>query len=558
VTVLRFGKRNALQLTGILMLWVAVLAAPAYARLEASLDRYRIAMGDTVRLTLRSDDASDPAAADMSGLEQYFEVLQRSSSVSTQIINGQRSQTKELTLELTPRREGSIVIPPFEVDGKRSEALSIDIGPEPQAQADDEVVTFEAEIDRSSVYVQGQLLLTLRVQQAVNLDSRSITELDIENAYVETLGQNSFQRTIGGRPWLVHEIRYAIFPESSGTLTIPVQTFSGRVAAGRRTLFDTRPSGRLIRRRSDEITVDVLPRPDSFPNTTWLPAADLAIEEQWSAPVDQLKIGDSVTRTITLTAKGLQGAQLPPIEGNSIDGLRAYPDQPVINNVSGDAGVTGIRIDSLALVAVKDGEYTIPELEIPWWDTETDSLRIARLPARSLRVLPNPGASPTAPPLDSNKLQPTSIVTPAASSRADVWPWVAGICALGWIGTSLLWWRRGGRPAANTREAPHKPVTDTRALLAACKNNDPQRAQSELRAWLLASGHRGPVSDWVRQQGSEALSQAVDTLEQCLYQSSDKAGDWNGEALAAALRDLPRRTDAGRERDPLPALYLSK
>jgi hypothetical protein len=132
------------------------------------------------------------------------------------------------------------------------------------------------------VFVQGQLLLTLRVQQAVNLESRSITELEIENAYVETLGQNSFQRMIDGRPWLVHEIRYAIFPEASGELRIPARPFPDAWAPGRRTLFDTRPAGRLIRRQTEEIVVPVLPRPDSFPDATWLPAADLSIEEQWS------------------------------------------------------------------------------------------------------------------------------------------------------------------------------------------------------------------------------------------------------------------------------------
>jgi hypothetical protein len=513
-------------------------------------------MGDTVRLTLRSDNASDPAEADLSALEQHFEILQRSSSVSTRIINGQRTQSKELTLELTPRREGSLLIPPFEVDGQRSEALSVDILPEPQAAAADEVVTFEAEIDRDSVFVQGQLLLTLRVQQAVNLDSRSITELDIENAYVETLGQNSFQRTIGGQPWLVHEIRYAIFPESSGELTIPAQTFSGRVAAGRRTLFDTRPSGRLIRRRSEELTVNVLPRPASFPDTTWLPAADLAIEEAWSTPVDQLKIGDSVTRTITLTAKGLQGAQLPPIEGDSIDGLRAYPDQPVINNVNGDEGVTGIRIDSLALVAVSPGEYRIPALEIPWWDTGSNTLRTARLPARTLRVLPNPSAVPSAPLSGATPAERDTPTQVQSVTTAGIWPWIAGICALGWLSTSLLWWRRRGTTKATVKESAKH--SSPRALLAACAKNEPGLAHRELRAWLNDTGHRGPISDWVSKQRSPDLSEALEELERILYQSAAQPPAWNGNRLAAAIRALPGAAGTGPKDGPLPELYLSQ
>ncbi|WOJ95617.1 BatD family protein [Congregibacter brevis] len=554
-------------------LWIAVsllaaLALPAQAALQASLDRYNIAMGDSVRLSLRSDDSSDPGDANLDALEELFDILQSSSNISTRIVNGERSQTRELTLELTPRREGSLVIPPFEVDGKRSEALSVTVGPEPTAQAADEVVIFEAEVDRSEVYVQGQLLLTLRVQQAVNLDSRSISELEIANAYVEALGQNSFQRTINGRPWLVHEIRYAIFPESSGELVIPEQTFSGRIASGRRTLFDTRPAGRLLRRRSDALVIPVRPRPTSYPTATWLPSSNLTIEEQWSAPLDQLRIGDSITRTITITGEGLQGAQLPPIDGNSVDGLRAYPDQPLINNVNNDQGVTGIRSDSLALVAVEDGVYELPALEIPWWDTESNSLKIAKLPAQRLTVLPSPGVSLN--PGNSPAALPTSEAGtqsyPTITAASNLWPWIAAFCALGWIVTSLLWWRRG--PRIETRATPETVVSTTPPkLFDACKANNPVLARESLRLWLHDQGHIGPINDWLMQKDSAALTDAVQELERCLYREelgNSEGGldaatpQWNGSALAKAVRELPKTINKRAANNALPELYLSQ
>lgn len=540
------------------------LMAPAQSALEASLDRYNIAMGDSVRLALRSDDDSDPGDADLSALQNAFEILQRSSNISTRIVNGERSQTRELTLELTPRREGDLVIPPFEVDGKRSEALAVSVGPEPTAQATDEVVIFEAEVDRSEVYVQGQLLLTLRVQQAVNLDSRSISELEIDNAYVETLGQNSFQRTIDGRPWLVHEIRYAVFPESSGELVIPEQTFSGRIASGRRTLFDTRPAGRLLRRRSEALVIPVLPRPANYPATTWLPSSSLTIEEQWSAPRDQLRIGDSITRTISITGEGLQGAQLPPIDAASADGLRAYPDQPLINNVNGDNGVTGIRTDSLALVAVSDGVYELPALEIPWWDTKSNTLKTATLPAQRLTVLPSPGSLARTDTSGGDAAAPSAAgVSPDAvrmASPADgVWPWVAGGCALGWMLTSLLWWWRAKTPTP--RQARTQPVVITPPKLSdACRQNNPSMAREALRAWLLQQGHTGSIEAWLGQQDSDALTRAVQDLERCLYRhdSDTQDRDWNGKALSDAVGGLAKAPRPEKENGALPELYFSQ
>ena len=571
----KFGRQAPGAALVLLLGFLLVPGLPAQAALEASLDRYSIAMGDSVRLSLRSDDDSDPGEADLSALQQLFEVLQRSSNMSTRIVNGERSQTRELSLELTPLREGSLVIPPFEVDGKRSEALAVTVGPEPTALAADEVVIFEAEVDRSEVYVQGQLLLTLRVQQAVNLDSRSISELEIANAYVETLDQNSFQRTIDGRPWLVHEIRYAIFPESSGELVIPEQTFSGRIASGRRTLFDTRPAGRLLRRRSEALVIPVLSRPASYPASTWLPSSQLSIEEQWSAPLDSLRIGDSVTRTITITGEGLQGAQLPPMDseqaadGNNGSGLRAYPDQPLINNVNSDKGVTGIRTDSMALVAVSSGKYEIPAVEIPWWDTQSNSLKIARLPAQQLTVLPS-ASTPAQPDTGSVASTPKPAV-PGENSVATanpLWQWVAAVCAAGWLITSLLWWRRSPGPAPRPVEKALTEAVSPR-LFEACQQNDPRLAREALRVWLRNQGHTGAMDKWLEKENSPALTEAVTALERCLYRdenlhdpgetgSSNARQTWNGSALAAAIRALPKSNKPSAVRDALPRLYLTQ
>ena len=543
-------ERNVITLrSGSLMLVALLLSSVAEAALHASLDRYRIAMGDTVRLTLSSDDDRDPGDADLSALEEHFEILQRSTSLNTQIINGQRSQENRLSLELTPRRQGSFVIPPFEIRGVRSEALSVDVGPAPEATGADEIVVFEAEVDRTELYVQGQLLLTFRIQQAVNLDSRSITDLAIDGAYVESLGQNSFQRTINGRPWLVHEIRYAVFPESSGELVIPGQTFSGRLGSGRRSLFDTRPAGRLVRRTTDELRIDVLPRPADFPDTTWLPAAALNLEESWSSSLSELEVGDTLTRSLTITADGLQGAQLPPIEISEQPGLRVYPDQPGIDNANGDGGITGIRRESIALVAVEPGEYHIPAVEVPWWNTSSNRMEVARLPEQTIRVRA---------PAPIVEIAPVNAEQSSASAGAPIteqglWPWIAAVCGIGWLVTTVLWLRNRPRPAI--AEAPAKPRTTPTEVLNACRANDAPRAERELRHWLTATGHRGTCESWAAQWNDPQLAQAVSDLLKARYGAGDTA--WDGQPLARAIQDL-KEPSAQTTQSALPTLYPAR
>ena len=551
------GSSSIIAMRTLRWLIAVALCVPAIASaaLTASLDRYAISMGETVRLTISSDNASDPSDIDFSALQQHFDILQRSSSVSTQITNGQRQQRRELVLEITPRREGSVTIPGFRAGADVSEPLRVQISPEPQLAAGDEVVFFEAEVDRESVYVQGQLLLTLRIQQSVTLDSRSVTELEIDNAVVKTLGQNSFQRTIDGRPWLVHEIRVAIFPQSSGTLTIPQQTFSGRLSSGRRSLFDTRPAGRLLQRRTEEITIDVKPRPASFSDPVWLPAAEVTIEEQWSAADGEIRVGDSLTRSITLTAKGLQGTQLPPLSMAAPDGLRIYPDQPGINELDGESGVTGIRTDSLAIVAVRAGTYELEPVTVRWWDTTTDQLREVSLPGKTLRVVspPLPDAATAAPPSQAPVSSDNAGAVAVAS--AGIWPWLSAFLACGWLATALLVWRRRQRPVAHAASQTDTPAT-RKALLAACREGNAALARERMRQWLLSEDYHGTLEQWAMLSGSDALCAAVQELEAHLFSGEASTGGWDGAALAAALKSLPARRDpAHATRDPLPPLY---
>ena len=156
-------------------------------------------------------------------------------------------------------------------------------------------------------------------------------------------GAESFQRTIDGRPWLVHEMRYAIFPEQSGTLDHSAHrpTQRGR-ATPRRSLFDLGGGGRQLRRSTELLSIDVLPRPASLSSKpTGCRPGELTLEECWSTPPEQLRVGESATRTITIRGLGLQGAQLPPVLFPATRGLKFYPDQPVISDSESATGLVG-------------------------------------------------------------------------------------------------------------------------------------------------------------------------------------------------------------------------
>ena len=546
------------------VLLLTFCAAASWGAVTAGIDRDRAALGDTLRLTIVATDDEELGEIDLQPLNDDFEILQRSNSSKTSYINGTFTSTKELALDITPRRQGSLAIPPLRVGQQVTRAIPIVIGPPPTNSAADQNLVFEAEVDRTSVYVQGQLILTLRLQQAINLEDRNITQLQLDNAFVRPLEQNSFQRTLNGRPWLVHEIRYAIFPEQSGTLTIPAQTFSARERTPRRSLFDLGGGGRQVRRNSEPLSIEVLPRPANFPTGEWLPASELTLEESWSTPPGQLTVGESATRTITIRGAGLQGAQLPPVLFTPTQGLKYYPDQPGISDSESASGLVGTRIDSAAVVPTSAGTWQIPELRIPWWDTQSNELRYAVLPGRELQVAPGSSSSTATGPaplpsppvaLDADATQDIAIV---GDDSGYLWRIIAAVNGAGWLLTLiyLLYSRRRPEKPTGTDAEDHSEKTAYKELLEACRKRDPQLARQAVVRWSAAltsqPGLRS-LAEAASALNDPALSAALTTLNCAMYSATPTS--WDGAALADAAAQL-RSRHRGKSNKEAPPLQL--
>lgn len=535
----------------------ALLSGPVYGALTAQMDRTQIALGDSARLTLSATEDEDLNTIDLSMLEQDFEILRRSSSNNISIINGKRTHERKLVIDLTPRREGDLVVPSFRLGSSATQPLRIRVSPQPELNAGSNPVLFSVELDKEDVFVQSQLLLTLRIQRSIELESMSLSELEIDNAFVKPLETKEFYRTIDGRNWLVHEVRYAIFPEQSGELQIPTQIFSARAADGRRSIF-SRGTGRLVRRSTNPLTVNVLPRPANYSATTWLPAQQVKIEERWSTPPETLRAGESATRTLTIIGEGVQGAQLPPVLYTPSDGLKFYPDQPEITEQEVSSGLLGSRRDSTAIVPTRPGEWTLPEVRIPWWDTTTKQMRFATLPARTLSVGQATGSNPANPVATNLSADPLA-ATPAANAGGSwLWPVLFAFAAAGWLATLAYLWR-----TRRVEQPPREQIPNAserkqyRALEAACTSSEAGNARNALIRWAAAF-HTNPAVNTLDGATAlfddSALREAAQELDAALYRGVDQA--WSGEALLEHVNRLrAQKRDPDNSASPSLALY---
>ncbi|WLG93054.1 BatD family protein [Pseudomonas cucumis] len=506
------------------------------AELVASVDRSRLNSGETVELTLETSDVTQFGKPDLTPLEPLFEVRGTRQVNQLNTLNGNTQATTRWIITLLPRQNGSVVIPSLQLGDVQSEPITVQVIESETQDSSNALapVFIEASLDQNNVYVQAQAILTLRIYHSVSLyDDSSLTPLQIPDARIEQLGEpRTYEKVINGLRHGVIEMRYAIYPQRSGELVIPAQMFSA-------TPVDTRPSqdatpkgpkpGKQMRVKSAEIPLTVKAKPGTYPaDVPWLPARSLTLSESWSPEPDHAQVGYSLTRSLTLNAEGLASSQLPPLPATEINGLRRYPDQPVLGNQSSERGLIGSREDREALVPTRTGAIDLPSVEVVWWNTFEDHLEHSSLPARTLQVASNPSLIADSPAGSAQAI--------SGASNEAAWWWKLSTVILAC--TTLLgfglWWRARSQPAilraAQTGPSPRTLLDDLRR---ACQANDSHATRQALDAW--ARQQPETLADMAAR--FVPLSDALDGLNGALY--SETGQYWQGEDLWRAIRAIP-------------------
>ena len=535
-----------------LPLWILAAEIQVDARPD------RVAMNESLQLVYTATGSLDDDP-DFSPLSKDFEILSNQSGSNLSLINGDFSQTKTWTLELMPRRTGNLVIPPIRFGRDLSPARAVAVSAAPRRQASGESnadIFITANLQPDSPYVQQQSLLQVKLYRAINTASASLSEpvTNNGNLVIEKLGEDgSYPASHNGKRYQVVERNYALLPQASGELTIDPIQFEGQLASRSRFGFDPFSGGRRVRVESDPIVLQVKPIPASFNGQQWLPAKNLALTAHWSEIQPEFRAGEPVTRVIGVTATGLAASQLPEIEMKLPAGVRSYRDQPVLLARAELGGIVSEREDSIAIIPEQPGILRLPAVEIPWWNTTTDQLEIASLPAVEIAVLPALGDTVSASPdqpgdqstlenpllvedrdsLPTNADQNSLPTTTNSASNLVAWL-VATLMALGWIVTTFLWLK--ARNQSPDSIDPNSPRNIKKAIQRSCNKNDPRAAAAALLLWgkQRYPDKQPPSLEALANREQEPLSSHLKELAKNLY-SSD-ASSWNGEQLWAAAK----------------------
>lgn len=540
----------AAYVLGLLLLCLQPIQAATFS---AQVDRTQLNMGESVELILESTDNAQFSTPDLSPLKPLFELLtsKQVSRLSTE--TGAERNLTQWILTLRPKQIGPITIPALSLGEQHSAPVHLYVqAPSEHSMAPLEPVYIDTQLNQDNVYVQAQIMLTLRIYHAIPLFSDSnLTPLLLDNARVEQLGKpRTFEQHINGVRHGVIEISYAIFPQQAGVLDIPEQIFSATLAGHNPyslTPFTAQP-GQRIEVKSARIPIQVKEIPSTFPkDAIWLPAQHLSLKQEWTPSLlAPLSVGNALTRLLILEAQGLPSSQLPLLSDNTSGSYNLYTDKPSLSHRYTEQGLLSSRNQRQALIFPAAGQYDLAAIRLPWWNTQTDQLEYAELPQQTLQVIDQSLGHST---LDITPIDSPLLVSQLNPKQLRFWQILSaffmGLSLLGFI----LWWRARHQPAivvASNTPTERNLLDD---LKRACLSNDPTSTRQALDAW--ARQHPESLVDMAARD--QSLSVALDALNSALY--SENNSDWQGHAIWLAIGQLPfnehRNTDADAQLPPL-------
>jgi hypothetical protein len=437
------------RITFFLFLFLPLLSVAQDGPLSAYVDRTEVSVNDVFTLTLRVNSELRGDRPDIDSLQQDFEIIGSSERNSFTFINGISQQWSEFRISLRPRQAGNLTIPAFRVGNEVTMPITVTVsdGIQDQISSDDFFLT--SNVSKEMIYVQEQLLYTVKIYFSVPFDQGAqLGAPAVENAVIQQLGNDiSTQEVIDGLRYNVIERRFVLFPQSSGSMEISPITFTATVGRRRSgSIFSGQMTGgRTINLSSDSHLINVQSKPANYPaDATWLPSSNLELEENWSGSLQGLETGEAITRNLRIRADGLSSSLLPDVQYSETDTLKFYPDQASREDLANQNGVTGIRSQGTAIVATEGGNFVLPVVEIPWWNTLTNTLEYARLPEQTLSVLPGNESETAQAPVQveeaTDQVQSGPLVAIQGNSES-FWVLATSIFAIAWLFSTLMWYR---------------------------------------------------------------------------------------------------------------------
>lgn len=349
---------------------------------------------------------------------------------------------------------------------------------------------------------------------------------DLPNAVVTLPDERAVNltETINGESYAGVRRNYVVTPQTAGDFTLPPAAIPFTFAA-------------VPGQPGTQGSVTLPPRTFTVagaPAGGGAAAQKVTITQDLDRDPKTLKAGDTLVRTITVTAEGMQAMMIPVPDFTAPEGVSLYPHDPVLTDTLDQAQGTigGTRVDRVTYGFETAGSYKLPAIEIGWYDPKTQKNEVAQAPEIAVTVAAAAGFTPAIKPPEIVEPEPREPVN--VRLLAGVAAGLVGLVFLGWL-MARLWraihaWREARRLRYEQSEA-----YAFRQFAATCRAGDGRAVYAALQSWAGRT-KVAPLRDWLAMD--EALAD-YERLEASLF--AGVSGSFDAEKLLAGITTARRR-----------------
>lgn len=488
-----------------LTILISMLSLSAWsAEFTANVDRAQLHLNEPLLFTLSLINSDTRLRAegvnpnvDLTLLSDNFNIGRPTASTNYNIYLGQGRSTSDIKVELFPKRIGLLTIPAFEIDGLKSQPITVEVLDKQTEASDDIFVRSGANVE--SAWVGQQLITYIDLYHRVELESASLgSNFETEPVQIELLAnwkmpQASHTETINGIEYDVERIAWAVFPSQPGEFTAQLPDIWVTTKTGTKTRLPHQRINFQINALPPELPGDIIvgkpelksaSLPDNFTQYELTP---------WTLT---LKAPVGVTALPTL----LPGIALP-------EGLKLYPDPARYRTEQSSNGIMDVADYTLSIMPLTAGEFELPSIRIPYFDPETGTASLVELPSQRINVTP---ASVNISNTALNNQERVAVSQPTKeTNHAWMWQLTTAIMTLLWLTTLLKLWRK-----QKTRSIPKKTNIIEIAKYEDARHPLQQKLLKALKSQTLEQG----LKHWSAYQPEEkTVPAAIKSLQQHCY-----------------------------------------
>ncbi|WP_330961189.1 BatD family protein [Photobacterium sp. 53610] len=483
---------------GVILLIASLLSYSANAaQVVATVSSNQVGINEIFELKVSIDDSVSNNALDLSPLKKDFTVGTPSTSSFSSFVNGSVTRRTEWRVALAAKSTGKLTIPAFRIGATRSDPIVITVSNQPgqTSPATDLAIEVTGRMDKDTLYVGESQIYQVQIKIGEQIEQASLASPQGDGIDVVQVGKDHQADTVlNGRQYTIINRKYRITATKPGNITLQGAKLTGTAfKSGRGRSVGLRIPVNI---QAEPKSLAVKGKPDTYQGL-WLPTADLQLSQQWQNDSAELKVGEPVTRVLTLKMKGTPQSQLPDLSLSYPDSVRVYSEKPVYSQESDYSVMTLKQV----IIPRQSGAISLPALKVNWWNTEKGQQQQSLADGKTLQVKPDSTANasnpqtPSASSQDSDQssqnlsrqsLNSLSGDTPQQQGVAPFWPWLTLIVTMLWIITLVLWLRARKFTVKEPKvssAASHSDQSAKAELISAVQSNQPMLIQTCYQRW---------------------------------------------------------------------------